>query len=236
MKKIFLIIILLLLTGCSEVSNDINYNLYIDTTYHEKITFNLSKDAKKIAKENAEFDSYTSLEYKLLEEDNEPIYSNHNKFYNKDIDYKINSTVVTLDYEYIEDDFMNSNYIRNCFENYKLVSTDNTFEVNLNGKFYCYNNKKINILVDGIFEVIETNGEITDEGVKFTIDENNYNNIDIKYNIKRNHEGMSTSIDNTKENTTINSIMDILWIIFLIICLILLLYLYKKKVNNNSNV
>ena len=141
----------------------------------------------------------------------------------------MDSTVVTLDYKYIEDDFMKSNYIKNCFENYELISDDKTFKVDLNGKFYCYHDKKINILVDSIFEVINTNGKVTDNGVMFVIDENNYNNIDIKYSIKRNYNGMSTSVNNEQNKVSFSDFLDILWVIFLIICLGVLLYFYNKK-------
>ena len=154
-KLIIISFLSLFLVGCNKEQdiNTIYYNLDISTIFKENITVILDKDAYKKAKENQDQEqSVTNLEYRMLYEDINPINSNHNIYYNKDIIKGFNNIKVNLDYKYIEDDFIYSNYIMNCFEEYEINSNEGSLEIYLSGEFYCLNDKdKVNsksIIVD----------------------------------------------------------------------------------------
>lgn len=185
----------LFLVGCSNNKNDMDtiyYNLNIGTTFEENITVLLDKDAYKKAKENRDMEqSVTNLEYNLLYEDIEAVHSNHVDLYTKKIDKRFNNIRVDLNYNYIEEDFTYSNYIINCFENYEIISNDKSLEIYLSGNFYCLNDRKnLNIRVDSIFDVKESNGVLEDDAYVWNINSDNVNNVDIKYVISRNYDGL----------------------------------------------
>lgn len=239
-KKLFGIILLtLFLSGCTNNNDDINtiyYNLNIGRIFEEKIDIYLTKDAYDLAKENEEQEeSVTNLEYKLLHEDIEPIFSEHNIYYNKNIKKGSNSINVKLSYDYIEDDFIYSNYLMNCFEDYNIKSNEDTLEINLNGEFYCLHDKKqINIKVNSIFEVESTNGTLIDGFYTWNINTENVNNVNISYIISRNYDGMSKDRANTESNESNNTGWIILRSIVIFLILGLLLILYKKYKNTNE--
>lgn len=227
-------LILILLTGCSKNNkvNLVNYELSINTILEEKIEFILSSDAYDKAKINQEEDnSYTSIEYSLLYDDLEPIFSNHEKFYNKNIKKKNNSVKVNLDYNYTEDEFINSKYIMNCFENYSLVSKDKTLEIDLSGEFYCLNDKNFTIKVNSIFDIKDSNGELINDSYYWYINKDNYKNVNIHHIISRNYEGMAKKvIVNDKKNNN-KIILDIIKIVLLMVAFVLLIRYTKKNKN-----
>lgn len=238
LKKIYLIMILSLTIGCTKnntATNTINYNLDIKTTFQEKITFTLPITAYDQANKNKE-ESYTNLEYSLLNEESEPINSNHQEKYNKKIKKEKDKVTILLDYNYKEDDFIYSNYIMNCFENYNLTSNEDSFSLELSGNFYCLNDNIINININTDYEVIESNGINTEKGYTWQINTNNYNNIDIKYEISRNYYDMeqisnnsTNSNSNKKYNNSLTIIKDLIIIILTISLLIILNKFYKKR-------
>lgn len=232
LKRIILLVILLFLTGCEKNNyavNTINYELNIDTNFQEKIIFTLPQNAYDLAKQNQDED-YTSLEYSLLYEDNESINSNHEKKYNKEIDKEKDKVTVSLDYNYTEDDFIYSNYIMNCFENYNLTSNEESFIIDLSGEFYCLNDKILNIKIKSSYDVLDSNGTNTEDGYTWQINENNYNNVNIKHEISRDYYDMEQTI--TEENNSNNTweiIKSVLGIAVVIIILIILTKFYKKQ-------
>lgn len=232
-------VLIFFLSGCSNLDKNIDtiyYNLDIGTTYKEKINIYLPKNAYKIAKDNQEQEeSFTSLEYKMLYENIEPIFSEHNAYYQKKIDKRLKDIKVTLEYNYIEDEFIYSNYIMNCFENYKIITTDDKVEIALSGEFYCLNDKdNINIKVSSIFDVINSNGLLEDDNYIWNINSNNYKNVNINHVISRNYVGMIKNKSDIISNDNRISNFDKVKTIILAIVLLVLLIL-KKKIQKNNN-
>lgn len=238
-KLLCLILLSLLLSGCTNNSNDINtiyYNLNIGTSFKEEINIYLTKDAYKLAEENKEQEEGdTNLEYKLLHEDIEPIFSIHDEFYKKDIDKGFNNIKVNLSYTYIEDDFIYSNYLMNCFENYDITNTNDSVAIKLSGEFYCLNDKKnIDIRVNSIFEVKESNGVLDNDAYIWNIDTENANNVNIYHTISRNYDGMIKNRDDIITKSSKGVGWTIIRGFILVIILGLLFILYKKYKNSND--
>lgn len=234
-KALFLLLVIFLLTGCSSNKdvNTINYDLYVGDSFDENIVVTLPKDAYKKAKKNQDED-YTSIEYSLLKEDLKPIYSNHTEFYNKVIDKGLKTVDVSLNYSYTEDEFYNSNYIMNCFENYDIVSDEDYFEVVLSGEFYCYNNMKTNITVDSLYTVLESNGTKNENQYSWVINQDNYKNVDLKYRVSR---VVNPDLDPFLEDDTSSSstgVWDIIKTILIIVVLIALLIIVYKYYKNHK--
>lgn len=243
MKKIIVILIsLLIITGCSlndtnNVSykeNSIIYNLYINDYYMENIDFYLPKNAYELAKENSNVD-YDSIEYILLVDNfSRPIHNNNKTFYQKTIKKLDNSVFVNLKFNYLENDFMNSNYINTCFENHEVNNTDDYFEIHLSGSFYCLQDKTLSIQVTSNYVEEETNGEKNNNSFKWTIDKDNYNNVDIYYKVMRDKTKMISSYDNipsVKKNSN-NNILIIEFVVIVSIFLfgfIFYIFVVKKK-------
>ena len=170
MKRIIIILLLVVcLTSCSKKeSNKIIYELNIDKYYQETITAYLPENAYEIAKKDEE--DVPPLEYIFLYEDQYPIFSNIKTKYNKDI-IKDEDIIVELKYNYIEEDFFNSTYLQNCFENYNITSTTDEVNIDLSGKFYCYHDKEIDINIKTKYPVEYTNDSKKKNQYKWTIDE-----------------------------------------------------------------
>lgn len=237
--KISIIIVsVCVLVGCTDKTNNIdntnmaintiNYHLNITDYFQEKIEFKLSPDAYEIAKESEDY-SYTNMEYSLLYEEQEPIFSIHDKKYQKEIKDSGEGVEVILSYNYKENEFINSNYIINCFENYKIYSKDDYLEINLSGEFYCLENKNLNIFIRSNHEVVETNGNLNDGEYQWIIDESNYQNVNIKYKINRSYSDMAQVVyDDSSSPKAGGIIKDIIIIIFLLIGVFALSKLSKK--------
>lgn len=228
--RMFLVLILLFITGCDKddyAIGTIDYELNIGLNYQEKIVFVLPKNAYDLADKNKDED-YTSLEYSLLYGENEPIFSNHNERYNKKIDKDLDKVVVTLDYGYAEDDFIYSNYIMNCFEDYNIVSNDDSFEIDLSGEFYCLNDRLLNISVISSYDVIDSNGTNVDNRYVWQINQNNYTDVNIRHKISRDYDSMEETIDD-KGNSIWPIVKNVLGILIVVILLIGLYKFYKRQ-------
>ena len=229
MKRIIILLILILsLTACSKKEeNKIVYNLNIDKYYGEKIIAYLPEDAYEIAKKDDS--DIPPLEYILLYEDQYPIHSNIKTKYNKDI-IKDEGIIVELSYNYTEEDFFNSTYIQNCFENYNIESTSDEVNIELSGMFYCYHDKEIEINIITKYPVESFNGSKKKNTYTWTIDESNKDNVSINIKYNRFLTSMITNYDDIKEkdNKTLIIIIDIVVIIVSIIVILLIKRRDKK--------
>lgn len=231
LTKIIIIILSLIITGCSKYNYEtdtIIYNLDIDKTFKENIVFTLPPNVEDKIKEEADNTS-TSLEYNLLKNNPKPIFSEHNIFYNKDINKSKDKVEVSLDYEYLEKEFDYSQYIMQCFENYNLESDKDYFEANLSGEFYCLNDKNIEINIKSTYEVTDSNGEQVDDKYTWYINKNNYQNVNIYYKLSRDYNDMAQEHQEITNNNSYDYIKYIVGIIIIIIILIILYKFYKKK-------
>lgn len=235
MKKLkySIIILLFCLTGCTKYdyeTDTIIYNLYIDKTFKENIIFTLPPNVENKIKEEKNYTS-TSLEYSLLRENLEPIFSNHDIYYNKKINKSKDKIEVSLDYEYLEKEFDYSQNIMQCFENYDLVSAKDYFEVSLSGEFSCLNDKNIEINVTSNHPVKDSNGTLKDNKYVWYINKQNYQNINIHHKISRKYDDMSKS-HHQQENNSSSYIKWLMGIIIIIILLGILFKIYKNKKQN----
>ncbi len=241
MKKLLLIIIgIILLSGCSlkEQNYDINtiyYDLNISNHYQENITFTFPKNAYEIAATSINSD-IDSLEYILLIDNfSRPIHNNLYTLYGKNIYNMKNAIEVDLDFDYLEKDFVNSNYMNTCFEKHSIIDEDDYLEIHLNGEFYCLQDKNMTIHVSSIYEKENTNGNRLDDGsIEWYIDKNNAKDVDIYYKVFRNKDDMVTAYGLLQKHID----HDTLVIIELIIIITIIVggfFFYKFLYNREFN-
>lgn len=236
MKKIKYLVVLfviLLLSGCGGSKsnydvNTINYILDISDTYMETIDFVLPADAYEIM-HNQKEDAALNLEYLLLEtNDQYPYFYSAGITYEKKISKYKDRVDVSLKYNYIEDEFLYHNYIMMCFENYDIRSTSDYFEVNLSGEFACMHDMdKLNIFVNTDYAVKDTNGIKKENGYNWTIDKNNYKDVNIYYKLKRNYDNMLKTIP--KKESSFSEILKIIFVFMIILFIVFLLVRFYKR-------
>ena len=225
MKKniICLFFLVFLLTGCGEKydndENKIIYNLNVGNTFKENIVFTYSNDTYKTVKSEPK-DNDSSDGWLLFEKIN-PIDSLNNVFYDKKIIKNKGFVNVVLDYEYLEKEFLRSNFIMRCFENYDLSSYEDYFVINLSGEYLCWDDKKIEINVSSDYNVSSTNGEKIDNEYIWNITGDNYQNVDIQYVVSRDYNKQDS-----KHNSDVN-LRNLNYFVMLIIGIFLIYVLYK---------
>ena len=200
MKKIIisLFLIVLFVTGCSlgEAEHDVNtifYSLDISNYYKENITFTFPSNAYELAVNSMDSD-YDSLEYILLIDNfSRPIHNNVYTYYGKNINQFKKAVEAQLDFNYLEKDFVNSNYINTCFEKPSIKDEDDYLEIDLKGAFYCLQDKTMVIEVSSIYPDQYSNGTYIDGKTQWVIDKYNKDNVDIYYKVMRNKKSMATS-------------------------------------------
>ena len=230
-KLVYVLPLLIFLTGCSKVNNNydtdtINYNLTIGKYYKENINVVFSSNAEDIANEEIDSD-IQPLEYIMYYEMPKPIFSNQDILYNKTLKKLKDKIIFSLDYNYIEEDFTNSNFIMTCFENYNITNSDTSYDIELSGKFYCLYDKTLIIKVNSYFDVLESNGNKDNNTYTWIIDSSNKDNVNIKYKLKRHSYSMIKDYNeiNSNKNRFTNFI-----IIGLIIVLFVIIFMVYKKV------
>ena len=225
---VFLFFLIFLLTGCGERydSNEdkIIYNLNMGNTFKEKIVFAYSNDIYKTVK--SEYKDDSSLEYWLLYKRINPINSLNNVFYEKKILKNKELVNVVLDYEYLEKEFLHSNFIMRCFEKYDLSSYEDYFVVNLSGEYLCWDDKEVEINVTSDYVISSTNGEKVDKEYMWNINKDNYHNVDIQHVISRNY---SNQVSSHGSDTNMKVLNYFIVVLIGTIVIYVLLKLYKMK-------
>lgn len=232
MKKNIVCMIFLgfLLTGCNDkYDNDVNkivYNLNMGSTFKEKIVFTYSNDLYKAVRKESEDKDYDSSDAWLLFEKIGPINSLNNVFYEKKILKNKESVNVVLDYEYLEKEFLHSNFIMRCFEKYDLSSYEDYFVVNLSGEYLCWEDKEVEINVTNDYNVSSTNGEKIDNEYMWNINKDNYQNVDIQHVISRNY---SNQVSSHGSDTNMKMLNYFIVVLIGIILMYVLFKVYKMK-------
>ena len=238
-KKIILLIgLVLLLSGCGENHQDydvntIHYDLHISNYYKENIVFTFPSNAYELAKENMNVD-YDSLEYILLIDNfSRPIHNNLYTLYGKNI-MKFNDSIeVDLNFDYLENDFIHSNYMNTCFEKHSVKDENDYIEINLTGNFYCLQDKTMTIHVSSDYSDEVTNGEKVDDGFEWIIDPSNASNVNIYYKVFRDKSKMATSYgtigNNTRNTDLIATIEFIVIVLILVIGFFFYKFLYRRE-------
>lgn len=173
MKKIFVFILLILLTGCT-----CEYEIELKKDeISEKTIFNINDD------EIYDFVEGTSSgdnpKY-IIDSDFYPLVNNKNIKYDKSVEQNDNYKIVTLKYVFSYDDYKNLSYVmKNCFENISFVETDNGYKIHLTGAFYCMYDDEITINIKDN-NISKANGLKNNDKYTWVIDSSNYNNVDIQ--------------------------------------------------------
>ena len=235
-KLLFLIIAVIFLSGCSSKEqlypvDTIHYDLKISNHYQENIVFTFSKNAYEKAMDNVNVD-YDSLEYILLIDNfSRPIHNNLYTLYGKNISQLDNAIEVDLDFDYLEKDFVNSNYMNTCFENHSIIDEDDYLEIHLSGAFYCLQDKEMTITVSSIYPDEESNGIIENESSTWIINSGNVDHTDIHYKVYRNKNQMATSygaLEQKMDTDTLATIEFLIIVFVLFIGFIFYKFLYNK--------
>ena len=238
MKKLLLLILaVVFLSGCSSKEqlypvDTIHYDLKISNHYQENIAFTFTKNAYDKALENMN-EEYDSLEYILLIDNfSRPIQDNLYTMYGKNI-YQLDNVVeVDLDFNYLEKDFIHSNYMNTCFEKHSITDEDDYLEIHLSGAFYCLQDKEMTITVSSIYPDEESNGIIENESSTWLINSDNVDHVDIHYKVYRNKKAMATSYGalEQKMDTDMLATIEFLIIVFILfVGFIFYKFLYNKQ-------
>ena len=170
MKKIiFLLLICLLLTGCT-----VNYNLDInDNNFKETLAGNVL-NTELNNNDNTDINMFTYL----INGDQPAFYKNDNIFFNKATNNTTNGIDFDYSYTFNEYNFNNSRIINECFDNHIYEYKDNTYYLVVSGKFNCNYSEKTNINITTDYNVTANNAQaIKNNTYTWTIDENNKDNI-----------------------------------------------------------
>lgn len=170
MKKIiFLLLICLLLTGCT-----VNYNLDInDNNFKETLTGNVL-NTELNNNDNTDINMFSYL----ITGDQPAFYKNDNIFFNKATNNTTNGIDFDYSYTFNEYNFNNSRIINECFDNHIYEYKDNTYYLVVSGKFNCKYSETTNINITTNYNVTANNAQtIKNNTYTWTIDENNKDNI-----------------------------------------------------------
>ncbi len=240
MKKILLLLIcILFITGCSFQESEnkidtINYDLNISNHYVENITFTFPSNAYEIAAASID-QEYDSLEYILLIDNfSRPIHNNVYSFYGKTIEQFKNAIEVNLNYDYLEKDFVNSNYMNTCFEKHSIKDENTYLEIELSGEFYCLQDKTMIINVSSTYPEQYSNGDYVDGKTTWTIDQDNVKDVNIYYKVIRDKNSMAKSYGALQQHMDHDTLV---LVEFLIIVFVLIggFFFYKILYNKMYN-
>ena len=181
MKKIICLITIIFLTGCGA-----KYQINItDDSVEETINVSMYVDPTKGNNDVAESVDLNSIEaINSLKNTNLTVLTNSNDiFYNKEITNDGNLYNISLSYKYSKEQYKNSRVINECFENHTILFEKDRTYIHLSGKFYCYDNEDIDIVVKSSNKVNKSNGSKSGGSYHWTINQDNYNNVDIEIEI-----------------------------------------------------
>ena len=217
-KIIFVISLLILLTGCtSEYTLEISNN-----KFEEQISTVIPKNAIPELTQEV-LDGQVDLDDQItpfLEEKTHSLITN-DKFYDKKVINKDDFVIVELGYLYDENEFKKANSINTCFE-YPELDFSEKYYINLQGAFYCLYGDTVDIKIKTNNNVVHNNAdEVLGNTYIWRINEENSNYVDIQIEIEK--------------GTPSNFIVGITLIsVFVIAILIIIFKFYKKNKESNS--
>ena len=177
MKKICLLLLVLLLTGCNS-----DYEIELNSkSVKENIKININSDELSDYTAEASIGDDASF---LIDNDINPLINNSDVIYEKEIKDTDLGKEVTLKYTFGPDDFKNYSYfLNNCFENVRFDYKGDSYEINLSGNFYCLYGDEVNIKIKSDNAIKNANGKKDGSSYVWTIDKSNYENVDISLKI-----------------------------------------------------
>ena len=217
LKYIFLIIILLFISGCTTT-----YELEIDgDNLKEKITtyiYDGDREADRIdsGEDGNRLDAF-------INSDQYPFFETYDHVYKKKVSKESDFEKVVLTYDYEISDFENSNALYYCFESSKVTEKDESYNIKASGYFYCkYINKNIDIIINSKNKVIKHNAD--------EVDGHNY----IWHITKDNFKDTSINIEVAKKSNENYFLPIIVLLIIVIVVIGSIIYVFIKKKNNEK--
>ena len=175
MKKIIIILVVLLLTGCT-----CKYELEFDgDKIKETITSYVYPEDYEEKVPGVDLDDLASH---LVNDDQYPLVNSDNT-YNKTVTDMGNYQEVVLDYVYNVDDFKNYSQVINCFENKYFEYKDGEYKVRLSGEFYCLYGDSIEIEISSKKHITSANGLKKLNKYTWSINDDNYLDVNIEFEI-----------------------------------------------------
>lgn len=211
MKKIYLILALLLLSGCS-----INYNLSIsdDGIFKETITGTVAD--KELDNSNSTSENIYSYSF-----NNATPLINEKGTYNKNIIDKNKYKEFTYTYIY-DNNYKSSNILNTCFSHMIYDESEDYYNIDLYGPFKCLYTDKINVSVTSKYAVTESNADKVDNNT-YTWIIKDKDNADIHLEINK-----KIKYQEDQNSSTLPTLKIISFIILLILSMITY-YLYKRR-------
>lgn len=212
LKICFVIVLMLFLSGCMTT-----YELEIDgEKFEEKITTYIYSNDRETAVYDDE--STASRIDAFVERDVYPFFEKYEKVYDKEVNKTDEYEQVILKYRYSAEEYKNSNSINLCFENRSFDITDDYYDIDLSGYFYClYDNDVVNIEIKTDNKVLSHNAQ---EHYKnkyiWKIDSTNFKDVNLQIKLG-------------KENRK-NIIYIIMGSIGLVVLIILALVAIRRKI------
>lgn len=212
-KRIFILLMLLLLTGCTvDYKLDIKENgIFVETI------------SGTVTEEELDNTGRTDLNAYLYNLNLRTPYIGEQGQYNKNIIDKDGYKEFTFNYTF-NNNYDKSSAVNSCHENIRFDETDDLYYIDLSGDFYCLLSDKMTINVTSEYAVLESNAKKV-VGNTYTWEIDDYNDADIYMAISKNvkHE------NNTESKKRITNTFRIVGLVVLIVLSGIAYFLYKNK-------
>lgn len=222
-KKLLLLIIPFLITGCTA-----SYNLEIQDDYIlENISVVIPKSQ---AMTNSNFDSFIDDKIK--------VYAGSDKYYNSISQLKNDNYYVSYNYKHDIFEYRNSTFLNKCYADSQINVTDDKIDILTSNVFQCIKMEdglyaeKVDLKIKTKLKVLDNNAdEISNNTYIWHMDSYDYSDKPIKMSLERNSQ-FSEKIKNSLNN---NFYVFLFVGIVTIIILVILLYFYIKHKNEKIN-
>ena len=184
MKKVFLLLLLIFLCGCTS-----NYNLKISNNkFEEKIEIvvpNYSYYYEEVIdpETGAVVEDDNQLK-SFLDEDTKSLFSKDVN-YNKKVKYFDDYAEVHMNYTYSEKEFSDSNSLKLCFDD-AIFENSKNYYIHASGRFYCLYSDKLDIVINTKNKVVSNNADrVEGNNYIWTITDDNKGNVDIEFEVEK---------------------------------------------------
>ena len=221
MKKcVFIIFLMILLSGCSN-----QYNIKIeDDNIEESIISSINVD--EIPSQNS-FNKKYGIEVDdqitpFINNDQYPLFDDYSVIYEKNVKDTDDGFIVTLKHKYTFDEFKNSKAY-NCFERKVLNKDGKDYLLYFSGSFYCMHgdNLTINLTTNNVVKSHNAD-KVSGKTYSWFINESNLNNFELKFSY-------------TTEHLSFKSFFVVIAVCISFVFLVVLIVAFIKHKNIQSN-
>ena len=183
-KSIFVILLVILLTGCTS-----EYNLTFDNNgFKEEIKVTIPENYKptQTAEEIAAHIEADDQITPFINEPQYPFEGDTTIKYDKKSEKSNGNYNITLKHDYTHEEFMKAKTFRTCFKNSYFKENKNDYQLHMSGKFFCLYTDKLTINITTNNKVKKHNAD-EKHGNTYTwhIDKNNIDNVTIDMKISK---------------------------------------------------